>query len=91
MEKKEQWYQVTNGSGRSLNILAKTSERAKRIYCQIRGIRPGDYWNGITTLKARKLKPEEIQAWEEQSRSNQETLLFIQGMMDICVKANKDK
>lgn len=91
MEKKEYWYKVTSERGQSLHIMARNSQQAKRIYCQIKGIRPGDYWNGITTLKARKLKPEEVQAWEEQSRANQATLLFIEGMMDICVKAYKDK
>ena len=82
---KENLYLVENGRGRSLYILAK------RIYCQKNGIRPSDEWCGISSLTARKLKPEEVQAWEEQSKANQETLLFIQGMMDICIEANKDK
>ena len=88
---KENLYLVENGRGRSLYILATSSTQAKRIYCQKNGIRPSDEWCGISSLTARKLKPEEVQAWEEQSKANQETLLFIQGMMDICAEANNDK
>lgn len=87
---KENLYLVDNGRGRSLYILATSGTQAKRIYCQKNGIRPSDEWCGISSLTARKLKPEEVRAWEEKGKGVRETLLFIQRMMDIAKEAHKE-
>lgn len=89
MEKKEYRYLVKSERGTSLHIMAATSTQAKRIYCQIKGIKPNDYWCGVSTLTARKLKPKEIEEWEKESKELQETFLYIKGMMDVFVEANK--
>lgn len=79
-------YLVQNYSGRTLHIWAASNNQAKRIFCKEHGIRPSDSWCGISDLTARKLKPEEVKAWEEQAQSKRDTYIFIQGMMEICAK-----
>jgi len=85
MNKPENLYLVSSHGGSTLHIWASSSAQAKRIYCREKGISPSDYWCGMSTLTARKLKPKEIQAWEEEKR----TLLFVKGMMDITIEANQ--
>jgi len=85
MKKTESLYLVNSHGGSTMHIWASSSAQAKRIYCREKGISPSDYWCGMSTLNARKLKQEEIQKWEEEK----ETLIFIKGMMDIIIEANK--
>ncbi len=50
-------YEVTNGRG-SLRIHAESSAKAKREYCRQRGIKPNDYWCGVSMLSAKEVKDE---------------------------------
>ena len=65
--------------------------QAKRIFCKEYGIRPGDYWCGLSTLTARKLKPEEVKAWEADAEAERDTLIFIRGMLEIGAKAYAER
>lgn len=88
MEKQENLYLVRNISGnRQLYIWATSNSQAKRRYCKTFGIQPGDDWCGIPALRARRLKPEEVRAWEDQAADDARTLQFLKGMMDICSRA----
>lgn len=57
------------------------------MFCKEYSIRPSDYWCGMSTLTARKLKPEEAKAWEADAGSRRDTLIFIEGMMEIGAEA----
>lgn len=70
MDKPKNLYLVESPGGRKLHVWAASGDQAKRIFCKEYGIRPGDYWCGVRSLTARKLKPEEVKAWEEQARRN---------------------
>lgn len=76
MDKPKALYLVRNSSGRTLHVWAASSDQAKRIFCKEYGIRPGDYWCGLSTLTARRLKPEEVKAWEEQAEAERDTLVL---------------
>ncbi len=53
-------YEVTKGRS-SLHILAENSAKAKREYCRRRGIKPNDYWCGVSMLSAKEVKaPKEV-------------------------------
>ena len=39
-----------------INIYAKSSTEAKRIFCKRRGIDPNDPWSGISIVTAKKVK-----------------------------------
>ena len=78
MDKPKSLYLVKNSSGRTLHVWAASGDQAKRIFCKEYGIRPGDYWCGLSTLTARKLKPEEVKAWETDAEAERATYLFIQ-------------
>jgi uncharacterized protein (DUF2237 family) len=47
-------YEVTSPSERILHLVAQNSQHAKRKACEIWGIRPGDKWCGVATLKAKR-------------------------------------
>ena len=49
-------YEVKSPGGFARRITAKNSTAAKREYCRRLGIRPSDYWCGMTALTAKKLK-----------------------------------
>ena len=91
MDKPKSLYLVKNSSGRTLHVWAASSTQAKRIFCKEYGIRPGDYWCGVRSLTARKLKPEEVKAWEEQAPTERATYLFIRGMLEITAKAYAER
>lgn len=91
MDKPKSLYLVKGSSGRKLHIWAASSDQAKRIFCKEYGIRPGDYWCGVRSLTARKLKPEEVKAWEEQAPTERATYLFIRGMLEITAKAYAER
>lgn len=91
MDKPTFLYIVQSSSGRTLHIWATSSNQAKRVFCREYGISPSDYWCGLTALTARRLKPEEVKAWEEQAEANRDTLLFIQGMLEIGAKAYAER
>lgn len=80
-------YLVKSSSGRALHVWAASGDQAKRSFCKEYGIRPSDYWCGMSTLTARKLKPEEARAWEADAESRRDTLIFIEGMLGICADA----
>ncbi len=42
-------------------------------------------------MTARKLKPEEVKAWEEQAPTERATYLFIRGMLEITAKAYAER
>lgn len=86
-KKPENLYLVESPSGRNLHIWAVSSNQAKRSYCREFGIKANDYWCGVRSLSARKLKPEEVKAWEEEAPARLSTYLFIRGMMEIGAKA----
>ncbi|CEP67136.1 Uncharacterized [Moorella glycerini] len=48
-------YEVKAPSGRKLVVEARDSSQAKRLACKKWGIKPSDYWCGVTSLKARKV------------------------------------
>jgi len=51
-------YEVRSPGGNVRRIKAKNSTAAKREYCRRLGIRPSDYWCGMTALTARRVKDE---------------------------------
>ena len=83
MDKPKFLYIVQSSSGRTLHVWAASS----REY----GISPSDYWCGLSALTARRLKPEEVKAWEEQAEANRDTLIFIRGMLEIGAKAHAER
>ena len=91
MDKPKALYLVRSSSGRTLHIWAASSNQAKRAFCREYGISPSDYWCGLSDLTARRLKPEEVKAWEEQAEANRDTLIFIQGMLEISAKAYAER
>ena len=91
MDKPKALYLVKNSSGRTLHVWAASGNQAKRIFCKEYGIRPGDYWCGMSTLTARKLDPEEVKAWEAQAGADRDTLVFIKGMLEIGAKAYAER
>ena len=90
-EKPKNLYLVQSGSGRRFYAWAASGDQAKRIFCREYGVRPSDGWLGVSALRARKLKPEEVKAWEERAEMNRDTAAFIEGMMGICVRACAEK
>ena len=91
MDKPKALYLVRNSSGRALHIRAASGGQAKRVFCTIYGIRPGDYWCGVSALTARKLKPEEVKAWEAAAEAERDALVFIGGMLEITAKAYAER
>ena len=91
MDKPKFLYIVQSSSGRTLHIWAASSNQAKREFCREYGISPSDYWCGMSDLTARRLTLEEIKAWEEQAEANRDTLIFIQGMLEIGAKAYAER
>lgn len=91
MDKPKFLYRVQSSSGRTLYIWAVSSDQAKRAFCREYGISPSDYWCGLSNLTARRLKPEEVKTWEEQAEANRDTLIFIQGMLEISAKAYAER
>lgn len=87
MEKPANWYLVDNHRGRTFYVWAASGSQAKRKYCLSHGISPSDYFLGVSNLSARKLKPEEVKAWESSAKMQRDTLAFIEGMMNICANA----
>lgn len=86
MDKPKNLYLVSSSSGRKLHVWAASGDQAKRAHCREYGLRPGDYWCGISSLTARKLKPEEVKAWEADADAERATYLFIHGMLEIGAK-----
>lgn len=64
MDKQKNLYIVKSIGGNEFRTWATSSDKAKRIYCRFYGIKANDYWCGVRALTARKLGPEEIQAFE---------------------------
>lgn len=91
MDKPKFLYIVQSSSGRTLHVWAASSNQAKREFCLEYGISPSDYWCGLSDLTARRLTLEEIKAWEEQAEANRDTLIFIQGMLEIGAKAYAER
>lgn len=91
MDKPKFLYIVQSSSGRTLHIWAASSNQAKREFCREYGISPSDYWCGLSDLTAQRLTLEEIKAWEEQAEANRDTLIFIQGMLEIGAKAHAER
>ena len=91
MDKPKFLYIVQSSSGRTLHVWAASSNQAKREFCREYGISPSDYWCGLSALTARRLKPEEVKAWEEQAEANRDTLIFIQGMLEIGAKSHAER
>lgn len=91
MDKPKNLYLVESPSGCKLHVWAASGDQAKRIFCKEYGIRPGDYWCGLSTLTARKLKPEEVKAWEADAEAERATYLFIHGMLEIGAKAYAER
>lgn len=87
MDKPKSLYLVTGPSGRALHVWAASGDQAKRAYCREYGFKPGDYWCGVRSLTARKLKPEEVKAWEADADAERATYLFVRGMLEIGAKA----
>lgn len=91
MDKPKSLYLVKSSSARTLHVWAASSNQAKRAFCKEYGIRPGDYWCGVSALSARRLKPEEVEAWEAQAEADRATLIFIRGMLEIGAKAHAER
>lgn len=91
MDKPKDLYEVSPVSGFKAHIYAASGGQAKRIYCKGRGIRHGDYWCGARSLKARKMKPDEVKTWEDQADAERGTLIFIKGMLGIYSKAYEER
>ena len=91
MDKPKFLYMVQSSSGRTLHIWAASSNQAKREFCREYGISPSDYWCGLSDLTARRLKPEEVKAWEADAQAERDTLIFIRGMLEIGAKAYAER
>ena len=91
MDKPKALYLVKNSSGRTLHVWAASGDQAKRAYCREYGIKASDYWCGVRSLTARKLKPEEVKAWEADADAERATLVFIRGMLEIGAKAYAER
>ena len=91
MDKPKFLYLVKNSSGCKLHIWAASSDQAKRAYCREYGIKASDYWCGVRSLTARKLKPEEVKEWEAQAEADRDTLIFINGMLEIGAKVYAER
>ena len=91
MDKPKFLYIVQSSSGRTLHIWAASSNQAKREFCREYGISPSDYWCGLSDLTARRLKPEEVKAWEADAQAERDTLIFIRGMLEIGAKAYAER
>ena len=50
MDKPKFLYLVKSSSGRTFHVWATSSDQAKRAFCKEYGIRPGDYWFGLSTI-----------------------------------------
>lgn len=87
---KNNLYLVQSSSGRTLHIWAASKDQAKRIFCKEYGFLPSDSWCGVSNLTARKLKPEEVKAWEAGVQATRDTAIFLQGMMGICASRYKE-
>lgn len=70
------------------HIRAKSGSAAKRIACKRDGVSPSDSWCGLSTYSARKVSAVEAAEWE---KGLQETGVFIAGMMELAVKAHKER
>lgn len=88
---KKSLYLVSGSSGLQLRIWAASGDQAKRAYCREYGIKASDYWCGVRSLTARKLKPEEVKAWEADAEAERATCIFVRGMMEIGAKAYADR
>ena len=86
MEKPKFIYLVQSICGRKFHVEAASSDQAKRAFCREYGIRPSDYFCGLSALRARRLKPEEIKALKDNEEVMSATLIFIQGMLELSVK-----
>lgn len=53
------YYEVTNVDGRKIHVLAKNSQEAKRIACRLLGKKASDYWTGISSMKAKRIRKDE--------------------------------
>ena len=91
MNKPKALYLVQNASGHALHVWAVSGNQAKRMFCQEYGICPSDPWSGLSNLSARKLKPEEVKAWEANAESRRDTLIFIDGMLEIGAEAYAER
>lgn len=91
MDKPKNLYLVESPGGRKLHVWATSGDQAKRIYCREYGIKASDYWCGVRSMTTRKLKPEEVKAWEEQAPTERATYLFIRGMLEITAKAYAER
>lgn len=91
MDKPKNLCLVESVGGRKLHVWATSSGQAKRTFCRELGIKASDYWCGVRTMTARKLRPEEVKAWEEQAPAERATYLFVRGMMEISAKAYAER
>ena len=91
MDKPKFLYIVQSSSGRTLHVWAASSNQAKREFCREYGISPSDYWCGLSALTARRLKPEEVKEWEAQAEADRDTLIFINGMLEIGAKVYAER
>lgn len=91
MDKPKFLYMVQSSSGRTLHVWAASGNQAKREFCREYGISPSDYWCGLSDLTARRLKPEEVKAWEADAQAERDTLIFIRGMLEIGAKAYAER
>ena len=91
MDKPKFLYLVQSSSGRTLHVWAASGNQAKREFCREYGISPSDYWCGLSDLTARRLKPEEVKAWEADAQAERDTLIFIRGMLEIGAKAYAER
>lgn len=91
MDKPKNLYLVESVGGCKLHVWAASSSQAKRTFCREYGIKASDYWCGVRSLTARKLKPEEVKTWEEQAPAERATYLFIRGMLEISAKAYAER
>ena len=49
-------YIVSHWSRGTLTVQAKNATEAKRIACKIYGLKPSDFWCGLSCFTARRLK-----------------------------------
>lgn len=82
----ENLYIVKSDSGREFHVWATSGNQAKRAYCKAHNIKPDDWFCGIPSLHARKLKPAEVKAWESKARAIRDTYIYVHGMMGIFVQ-----
>lgn len=65
----EFWYEITCIGGSTTYIKARNSQQAKRKACKEWGFKPNDYWTGISSLTAQRVREKDL-PWNQGGQAN---------------------